>query len=355
MNEQQIEKSERVASGVMRFLAVTGLVAVLALIAWLVVQGIRLMPNLGQNITAAVSSVTSVFRSAPEEDIVFDLSSRTLTSGQQVVVRWNYVGTSEESARFSYDCARNVTLSIESNGSWQDVVCGQEVEIENNMFTMIPTSPKTRFADLTLHVSRGDVEDATLVTVVNTELATERDDLFVVETSTSTPSDDVAPVTDVPTETTANTPTVVAPTPVSPAPAPTPVVATPRVLAPADLVVNIEETGVYVPVAGRDTFFPVSPIPSEKRAGVIFTVTNRGEKPSGAWGFVANLPIEGDMKYRYASPVQAPLAPGMQVQFTLGFDEVIAKGKGLIRIELLPTGEDVSAGNNIDAAIVEFK
>jgi hypothetical protein len=67
----------------------------------------------------------------------------------------------------------------------------------------------------------------------------------------------------------------------------------------------------------------VSPIPSNKTAGVTFTVTNKGGATSGTWIFKAELPIEGDRDYKYTSPVQAPLLSGMEVEYTLGFDDVL--------------------------------
>ena len=119
-------------------------------------------------------------------------------------------------------------------------------------------------------------------------------------------------------------------------------------------MLNIVDTGVYVDVAGHDTFFSIDPIPADKRAGVLFTVTNRGDIASGPWTFVAELPIEGAPAYEYTSPVQDPLAPDTQIEFTLGFDEVLT-GKGAITIEVVPSDVLDRPTNNVDAVSVEFE
>jgi hypothetical protein len=136
---------------------------------------------------------------------------------------------------------------------------------------------------------------------------------------------------------------------------PKPVV-TPRApKTPADLSLSIVETGLLVRVSGKNTLVPTSPVPSNKTAAVTFTVTNRGDKSSGAWMFRAHLPIEGDADYRYLSPVQAPLAGGMQVEYTLGFDEVLEAKTGTIKIELIPTDTTDKHSNNTDAIRLAIK
>ncbi|MBP9759846.1 MAG: hypothetical protein KBD24_00570 [Candidatus Pacebacteria bacterium] len=365
MNEQPIQKSERIASQIMRVLAITGLIALLALVAWLIVQGARHIPNAGSSMSAAVSSVTSLFRPAPEEKIGFDLATRTWTEGVQTDIRWTYDGRHAETPlSFSYTCSNDVSLRILIDNTWKDMECGNAFLVTGTALTVTPLSPKMRFADVQISIARGMIEDTTYVTIVNTNRPLESGaPIETIATTTpsttgtttdSTPAKNSQPVAVVTTA----TPTSVAPTPIKTAtqkPAPAPVVPLPVVRTPADLAVNIEDTGVYLDVAGRDTFFPISPIPNDKRAAVVFTVTNRGQEESGMWGFVANLPIEGDPKYRYTSPLQTSLAPGMQVEFTLGFDNVVDAKTGAVRIEIFPANKRDSTGNNIDATIVKFK
>jgi hypothetical protein len=359
MNEQQLQKSERIASKIMRVLAIVGLVSLLGFIAWLVVQFASFVPNAGERMSAAVSSVQSIFGGAPEESITLTPESRTFTSGKDTVVRWEYTGEIvPTSYRFSYSCADGVTMSMQANGGLREIPCDTPTIIEGTSITVRPISQLTRFADTELTIDTGTKTDTTLVTIVNADNAS------VSATSTpvvaSTTPDVVkkptvsAPVVSKPTTPVVTKPRTSKPTDVAkPTPTTRPVVAQPTI--PADLIVNIEETGILARVSGKNQFFPVSPIPSDKTAGFTFTVTNRGGKASGAWAFKANLPIEGDADYTYVSPAQASLAPGMQVLFTLGFDEVLDAKSGTVRVEITPTDKTDKASNNVDAVKVSIK
>lgn len=338
----------------MRILAIIGLVATLALIAWVIVQGTRLLPNAGGRMSAAVSSVTSVFRSAPRESLSIGLDARTLTSGAATELRFEYTGEQVPASYvFSYSCVEGVTLAVLTGAGARDLACATPLPFESDRASVQITSSKTRFTDITLTVTSGALKYDTLVTVVNTSLASS------IATTT----------TPVATTTPSSAPTNVAPKPVVTTTPKAPVVSKPvsvptkqpidrpvsTVVVPADLVLNIEDTGILTKVGGSSTFFPVSPIPSNKTAAVTFTVTNAGGKQSGTWAFRAWLPIEGDSDYQYSSPIQASLKPGQQIEYTLGFDEVVRAKAGTIKIELVTTDKTDKAGNNIDAVRVDIK
>jgi hypothetical protein len=123
---------------------------------------------------------------------------------------------------------------------------------------------------------------------------------------------------------------------------------------PADLVIAIDETGVLMDVDDENTFFPVSPIPTDKVAAVTFTITNKGGETSESWIFKAELPIEGDKTYNYTSPIQAPILSGMQVEYTLSFDELLEAEKGTIRIRIIPSDSDDDSSNNTDSVTVKI-
>jgi hypothetical protein len=338
----------------MRSLAGIGLVAVLALLAWSVVQGVRMLPHTGEGLTAVVASLQSYFHRAPMESLLFDLNSRTLTAGQTTSLQWSYVGTDTPSTyQFSYQCDTGVALSIKVPNGWHDQPCGTPITLTTNTVEVIPTSPTSRFADVELVIETSALRDTTLATVINTDLSTSTlSHLDEAVGSTSTPSS----ITHA-TETTQVAPvSPTAPVPAAPTPrVPVPVVTQPVVTSgPSDLVVNIADTGVVVPVEGLDTFFPLSPLPRDKIAAVKFTVTNRGSSPSGIWAFRASLPIEGNATYAYVSPAQNSLAPGMEVEFTLSFDKIIDASSGVIRIEVVPTAANDATSNNIDATTVHI-
>jgi len=342
MNDKQIERSERIASKLLRILAIIGLVAVLVLATWVVVQGIRLVPNAGDSISAAVSAVRGVFGEAPEDDIVFELEARTFAVGEPTEIAWAQMGDGEKDYAFSYSCDSTVSLEVREGEAWAPLACGIYHPVDSASIEVLPTSDESRFADVELTIKSGELTDTTLVTIVNTDIvATEEPAEESESASEDTVEEEAQPVASAP-----------APTPSAPASTVTRRVT--EYSGPADLVINIEGTGVVVEVAGKDTFYELSPIPTDEMAAVKFTVTNRGGLSSSAWAFKAELPIEGDDEYRYVSPVQAPLAPGMQVEYTLSFDELLEENEGVIYLEVVPTDPADKASNNIDSAKIEI-
>lgn len=351
-SQEKIEKSEHFAAVILRVLAIAGLVALLAFVAWIVIQGMRLAPQAGGGLSAAVSAVSSIFRSAPEESLVIELDTRTIAADRDTTIRWAYEGEDAMNEyRFSYSCNRSVVLRTITDEGINDLACGEVLTVSGTSLTVSPKSEEYRFADIELSVSVGDLSDTTLVTVVNTRVSTDAVDdadandaeADTGDSTDATDSVDATNTTDT-TNTTENTHATDTPAPVTPA-----------YRAPADLVLNITDTGVYIPVAGEDTFFPIDPIPSDRRAGVVFTVTNRGAVTSGAWAFKATVPTDGDAAYEYTSPLQNGIRGGTQVEFTLGFDDLPEDTDGVVRIELVTTDAGDRSANNTDAVAVEFE
>lgn len=343
MTKDQIQQSERIATKIMRTLAIIGIVSMLALVTWAVVQGVRHIPNAKENLTAAVSAITSVFKTAPDESLLFEITNRTVAVGVPSTINWSYAGnTTPLTYQLSYACGTDVKISVQRDSGWTDLACDTPIDVANNSITILPSNEKARFADVMLTVTGNDLMDTTSIAVVNTDISTNTD---------TTPVKDTEPKKE-----TVNTPATT--TTKTPTPKPTqPVVRHVESIftGPADLVLNIEKTGVLIPVAGENTFFVVSPIPTDKVAAVKFTVTNKGGITTDTWKFKAELPIEGDSNYEYTSPLQMPLASGMQIEFTLGFDELLQDDSGVIRITLIPEDKNDKTTNNTDSVVIDIK
>jgi hypothetical protein len=363
--ESQPTRSERIASRIMRILAITGLIALLALVSWGIVQGVKLLPNANENMGNTVTAMKSIFKSAPLESLHFDLQNRTVTVGESFLIEWVYSGeTAPNSYKFSYACDSGVSLSTQKSGNWADIDCDQPIELYATSLAVMPRYEMSRFANLELTIQASDeLSDKTTVTVVNSDLystqATSTSDNVPTDTTITTPEEPKeqtpAPVDPKQTPVVKPTPTTTYTAPSTPTPAPVTVrTVRPMYNGPADLVLNIEETGLILKVAKEDTFFPVSPIPSDKVAGVKFTVTNKGGELSESWKFTAKLPVEGDDEYEYTSPKQLPLASGMQMEFMLGFDEILEENSGVIKITLLPSDKDDKESNNIDSTVINI-
>ncbi len=347
MNEQQLAKSEQIASKIMRVLAIIGLVSILALIAWIIVQGFRIAPDSGTKMGATVSSITSLFRSGSAETLTLDIDSRTINTGASTEIRFVYQGAvTPTSYQFSYACSNGVSLSIQTATGVRDLACSTPLSFEETKTVLVFSSNQGRFADTELTVTNGALKDTVPVTIVNTALSNRATTTPVTNTmsTTTTRTDTTKTPTDQPVT---SKPAVVKPTHSSTKPIVT--------HTPADLSLSILETGVLARVSGKNRLISITPVPSDTTAAVTFKVTNRGGTPSGTWAFRAELPIEGDPEYRYVSPMQPSLAPGAEIEFTLGFDEVLEAKTGTIKIELVPTNKADKAVNNTDAVRLDIK
>ncbi len=346
MNEKKQEEkmlSEHIASKIMRSLAIIGLVAVLLLIFWAIVQGIRFIPNAGKNIEATVSSVTKIFKRTKPESLSFNIENRSFTTGKTNKIDWLYSGeTTPKEYTFSYDCGSDITFSILTDEGWIDIACDAPLIIEDDNVSVIVTNNKVRNDKTKIHISDGNkLEDSVLISVINPDIinstVTENnssDKTELVKTPTDTkvtiPKKDIANVS-VKTDN-----------------------KTAKKLKDADLEVKIEETGILLDVEGQNKFFPVSPVPSDKIGAVVFTVSNNRGIASGPWVFKAKLPTNGD-DYVYTSEVQDSLTPGMEVEYTLGFDKITDKNKGKITVEIYPSKTSDKKTNNKDIAVIEIK
>lgn len=356
MNDSNTQRSEKIAAKILRVLAVIGLVAVLALASWVIVRGTQSVPAVRESMSAAVTAIQSIFTSAPEESLIFELEERTVPVGKKTTLAWNYTGeTMPESYLFSYTCGTAAELTMVDNEGWHLLTCGEKYKTSDQSITVTAANTKTRFADLELMVAANELTDTTVISIVNTDITADTESTDTATASSNTTTETVA----------SNTNTNTVPTTAAPIAVTTPTqgqstqtviqrTTVPVYTGPADLVVNIEETGVILDVDGEDTFFPVDEIPTDKVAGVVFTVTNRGGETSEIWTFDATLPIEGDDEYEYTSPKQMPLASGMEIRFTLGFDELLEENDGKITIELDPNNDDDKTSNNEDSVVIDI-
>ncbi len=338
---QEYTTHERVAMLWLRALAGFGLVCLLALIAWTLVYGIRLVPKAGEGFASVISSL---FTKAPAESLSFSVTERAISDGKETIIRWEHTNTSSTSVpyTFSYSCStKGLSVLVRREGVLMPLSCATPLTlIDTHEVAVVATLPYRGFEDITFTVSTGTLSTSTTIAILNTNV------------------EDVGPATTT-TATTTKKSIVEQTYTITPIPTPTPIAITPMQKQstllydgkPADLVLEILDTGIRE----KGTFYPVSPIPSRKTAAVRFAVTNRGGAVSGSWFFTARLPVEGDSSYKYVSAVQPALYPLSRVEFTLTFDEVLRAEKGTIQIALSPTQETDDKSNNISEVHVEIR
>lgn len=383
MNQEEQVRGQKIASALMKVLAIVGLVAILALAAWVSVQIAKSAPALTDRLVSGVVSLTRENATSSSEttsprdtrELEMVLVERVIPSGEDFVLAWRNVPDGENATyTLTYGCADSASLLVRQDGVYAPAVCDAPLRINaSSSVTIRPISDNNRFLDVPITV-RVDSDDATregrvLVTIENTLVADSRGALSLddddaqeevtadADASNEESTDDTSPEASevaVVDEDTTDTTATDAGVPVT-TPAPQAVV----VATPADLRVRIDATGVQAPVNGVPTFFALDEIPTDRVGAVRFTVDNVGGTMSGAWSFKTYLPIDGNRNYEYRPEgeqfLQEGLRPGEGVTFTLAFDQIVEDEQGLIRIELLPTDAGDQKSNNEAMRVVQLR
>jgi hypothetical protein len=330
-------EGERVASTLMKVLAIVGLIAVLALAAWLSIQAIRYSPSAFSAVSSTISSaavtLNSVFSFRGGEELALALEDTVLVSGEPTTVGFEHDGENAAYA-FSFTCADNLRFRIqEENGEYTTVSCEEPYEFSNRSeLRLIPVSETARFADstVTLAVAGSEVSDTADITVVNESVPEEEGE---PSGEGETPAN--GGVSEPTTPSTPTTPTQ------------------PTRPAGADLSIRVIGTGIAL---GDDrTFYEAPAIPADQKGAIKFVVENVGGTRSGTFNFIATLPIEGNPFFRYEAPTQQPLNPGDRVEYTLGFDTLDVDDNANITIVIRPTGPDANSSNNAVSRTVEIR
>lgn len=347
-DQQQDKKNEKTAKSITKALAIVGLIALLAVAAWLAVQALRSVPSLISRMSNEGAAVTlsSLFSRSHDSELSVTLDKTVVNSGEPLTLSINQTGGNGRYS-ISYECKGEASFATQAGDATStNATCDIPVTITaaSGTVTIVPTSKSARYLDVYMTVASVDAngqassetKDTALFTVVNDAAAT------TTKTNTSSSSSTSVSVKPVkkPQTAPASTP-VYTPAPVHPA-----------VTGPADLAVTIIGTGVSL---GNNEFVKTPQIPTASRGAVKFIVENKGGQPSGPWGFTANLPIEGDSDFRYASPLQKSLNAGDKIEFVLGFDQILKESTGTIKITILPGIETDHAANNTAQATVVIK
>ncbi len=269
-------------SVVLRAIAVIGLVAILLLGAWGIIQIAFALPGFLNNLFSSNASPTVVLE---QESLVLGVPA-TLTSGQPFALSWEHGNKKGDySYQISYSCATGLSIHAPTqDGSYQSVSC-------DTSFNFIAA---TETMQMTPTLS-SKVETPATFTVFATHLES---GLVTAVGSTTTL---VLPAT--------ATPPAAAPTPkpiVTPKPKP---------------------TTTYVPAARTSNLYgspdlaisALSAQPMGSRYTMQFIVSNVGTNVSAAgWTLAAELPL--NPVYTYTSVVQPGLYPGDKIIYTLTFD-----------------------------------
>ena len=292
MDTHSHEERASFKSVVLRAIAIIGLVAILLLGAWGIIQIAFALPGFLHNlfsgkVTPLVETVESLNVTLPP----------AITSGQPFAVSWEHTNKDGEYGyQISYSCAAGLSLHAPTpSGSYQNVPC-------NTSFNFTGATETTQ---LTPTLSNKAQVPAT-ITIFATKTAEG------VVTAVGSTTTTVVPATAVPPPVT----TIKKPTP-----APTKITPTPKPVA------------TYVAATRASTLYGSPDLavsilgtqPTGSRYTMQFVVTNVGTNVSAA-GWILTAQIPANPVYTYTSAPQPGMYPGDKIIYTLTFDAPVYGG-----------------------------
>lgn len=269
---------------VLRVIAVLGLIAVLLLGAWGIIQLAFVLPGFFSNIGSSIGKTSA------KETLSLSVPTAVL-SERAFPVAWTHKnGSGEYSYAISYACQEGVTLKAPlPTGAGQDVKC-------NTSFNYLNATTTT----LVILTLAGDKTTPVTFTVTATKLSTGA----VAATATSTTS--LNPIA----KSTTTTTTTKKPT-----------TTTTTKSTPTTKYVSASRTATlygYSDLAVRITGNPGT-VRNGQRVALQFTIENVGTNVTPTnWTFTASLPY--NPVYTYQSGPQQALYPGDKIVYTLGYD-----------------------------------
>ncbi len=321
-----------------KILTIVGFFATIALVVWLLVQGLRFLPG---SFASLASIADSVQNYQFGKELTIDIEKDIVNSGEPFTVKWDGV-TNAGTYYFTPTCKEYVTVTVlESVDNTKDVVCGSSFPIPNESreLTVTLNATEERFTDVPFTIAfesnnkKIHLAESGIVTVIGKSTST----IAEADTEDTIVKPETVPEVVVSEDTTpAVTPTY--------KPAPTPVVTTQTITyyptSDKNGYTDLRVQFVGVGVMRGNTFVPTARYEEDERGAFRFEVKNIGTKTSDDWHFNAELPGSVD----YTSKEQEPLLPNERAVFTLGFD-VLDDNKTKIVIDI-DTDRDSKNSNN---------
>jgi hypothetical protein len=341
-----MESTHTPQRALIKLLAIVGFFALIALIIWAIVQGIRAFPS-GFSSLASIAETINGYR--PNAELTVTVEKDIVNSGETFTITWNDMGEGEY--QFGYECTEGVQFSVRTDqGNLQKINCTEDLVLPGNvtgLFASVESSAQ-RFSDVAFSVAfdpkNGDVHvKEGRVTVVNATLA---------QTPTDTTPE--APVIE---------PVVVVepkPEPVTPTPTVTPTAPTPKPVTPTETTftyyptsipngnVDLQITYLGVGTIERGSFVPKATFDEDDRAAFRFEVKNVGTKTADSWVYELTLP--GDVDYKSGS--QAALLPNERAIYTVGFELIESNDRSVhVEAEVDARGDVNSRNDSFDWSV----
>ncbi len=282
----------------LRIIAVIGLIAVLLLGAWGIIQIAFYIPTFFANLGSGSAGNTTA------KETLTVAVPLAVTSGQPVNVAWTHKNSSGNySYAINYTCTEGLSFkTLLPTGAWQNVACNTPFNYVNAASTtpLVPVLTGTKAAMVNITVTATKLSSGA-VTATGTAGTTVNPEKKTTTTTTTTkPTTKPTTTTKPKTTTSSNTTTKYYSSG-----------RTSNLYGSADLAVRIISAPQGVNVGQQVT--------------LQFEVTNVGTNVSASnWSFVASLPFTP--VYSYASQGQQALYPGDRIVYTLGYNAAPVDG-----------------------------
>ncbi|HMO78194.1 MAG TPA: hypothetical protein PKD95_03290 [Candidatus Paceibacterota bacterium] len=337
MNNVTPEKKE----GMIKTLAVLGLLAIIILIAWLAVQIVKVFPNAVTSLASLADSVHNYDPNKSEETplLEIDVPAQPANSGAVTVISWSPLNSGTYT--FSYECAEGLSVDLKTTVSqFTNADCGKTFDLGNvSSVDLVINSEKqfeTNFFYTISYYKKNELNPSLVVKeslpVINSRLATTTPG---VEDSVTGPE-------------TATT------TPVTTPAKPKPTVGSPTYQYQYSYVLPVSNPNGYTDLAitylgvGRTDnygrFINTGTLTRNIEGAIQFSIKNIGTKTSGDWSFKAKLP--GNTNYE--SPKQLALKPNERTTVTVAFGAISDRGTENFSVEVLTNSDSNQRNNSFD-------
>jgi hypothetical protein len=337
--QSQTEQKKKKPSTAMK---ITVLVILIVLLAAGILLPIKLVPNA---VSSVASTISSFFIGKQEVKLTTDRS--VINSGETFTLSWTGDHKTNGTYSLSYTCTTGLRLETSVNQPNETVACDSTYYFapNDNKVDLTAFGESTRYTDVV--VTLGFLENGASTVDELGKLTITITNPNLMEGTTATPATSTPDTTNEPTtpdddedETDVSSAT--------PTPAPSRPVSNPNGTADLEArpiaVGYLTDTGVFVPSAS---------VATNQQIAIKFQIVNVGDKNTGAWNFVADLPSDTDPKF--TSATQQNLGPGDRIEFVLGFRNLKNSSNNVVVITADPSNfltEKTKTNNSIRMNVV---
>lgn len=309
--------------------AIVGFLALIALIIWLIVQGIRVFPGAFSSL-ASIAETVENYRGGKTEDFTVTSKKSIVNSDEQFEVSWTDLKT-DGTYEFEYNCIQGIALKVRgADGNFVSIPCTETLSLTkeaHGLFLSI-NSKRNQYVEVPYTVTFIDADSSKApqkaegsITVVNADIMNTEDENSTdsPKTEENTTSSSTATGTDSKSEVSAtstppNTPVQPAVKPTQAKPTQVPVTYYPQSNPNGYTDLQVRFIGIGT-LTDAGIFTPKANYAADVRNALRFEVKNIGTKTSAPWSFSTELP--GGETYR--SDTQIELRPNERAEFTMGF------------------------------------